>query len=319
MKKTVYIMLLLLVMQTGINSKEAGKELFFLDTDWKLAIGLDGFVIKKNVFDEENNYLEIFAENRTTGLLLSVFFEKAEGDGDSTACRGFYMNRMKNGTIKRSAESTYDKNGFAVYDYMIEEYQGYKINQRNLNIYMSVSGTWIDVHISKVNYAKSDDAAINSFIDSLAITSKTSGDFYSYGSYYFYRDNYRLAAKYYEKALELEHQKRLLSKEDYYILIDNLGMAYGIAGDYSNSERVFLFGITVDPQYPMFYYNLACCYAEKGDTEKFLLNLENSLKYRKNMIKGEKFPDPEKDNSFKNYINNERFKALVKKYGAGGA
>src|SRR5580658_10524064 len=42
------------------------------------------------------------------------------------------------------------------------------------------------------------------------------------------------------------------------VLVDNLGMAYGITGDLSHAEDTFNYGRSKDPAYPMFYYNLAC-------------------------------------------------------------
>jgi len=317
MKKVFSLLLLILLVEFRAGADEAKGELFFIDTDWKLKIDVEGFVLEKNIFDENNNYLEIFATNDKSGLVLSVFFEKAHGQDSSISCREYYVKNMNRMTT-RSKETRYEKNGFAVYEYTIEEFNGITLNQRHFNLYASVKGTWIDVHVSKVNFQESDRKLIDDFISRLAIIDKNSYDFYLYGSYYFNNRKYPLAAKYYERALKLENEKRSLGRDEYYVLIDSLGMAYGISGDYQNSERVLLFGITVDPEYPMFHYNLACLYAEKGDTEKFLAHLEKSFMFRGNIIKGEKFPDPVKDSSFRNYLDDERFRALVKKYGISG-
>ena len=67
-----------------------------------------------------------------------------------------------------------------------------------------------------------------------------------------------------------------------------------------------------EPEYPMFYYNLACVYAESDDLDGAIKNLKLAYKYKKNMLPGETFPDPRKDSSFKKYINTEKFEAVLK-------
>jgi hypothetical protein len=56
------------------------------------------------------------------------------------------------------------------------------------------------------------------------------------------------------------------------VLVDNLGMAYGITGDLKKASEIFEYGLSKDDTYPMFYYNLACTYAEMND-------LDNTIKH----------------------------------------
>jgi len=63
-----------------------------------------------------------------------------------------------------------------------------------------------------------------------------------------------------------------------------------------------------DPEYPMFHYNLACTFAEAGDLEKSLASLRTAFKHRKNVNPGEAMPDPLKDDSFKRFLDDGRFK-----------
>ena len=56
-----------------------------------------------------------------------------------------------------------------------------------------------------------------------------------------------------------------LDKTLWYVLIDNLGMSYGITGDLQEAKETFDYGVSKDPTYPLFYYNLACTYAEMND------------------------------------------------------
>ena len=88
-------------------------------------------------------------------------------------------------------------------------------------------------------------------------------------------------------------------------------MAYGITGNFAASKATAQYGVSKDPAYPLFYYNLACAAAEEGnvaDTQNFL-----KLAYdrRNNMIPGEKFPDARTDDSFTTLMKNPDFRGFV--------
>ena len=93
--------------------------------------------------------------------------------------------------------------------------------------------------------------------------------------------------------------------------MDNLGMAYGITGDIKSSHAVFEYGISKEPTYPLFHYNMACGYGELGDEENAIKHLRNAFKNKANMIAGERFPDPMTDSSFEKFRDSEKFKKSV--------
>jgi len=132
------------------------------------------------------------------------------------------------------------------------------------------------------------------------------------GSYYFLKHDFKSAIPPYQKALDLEKQNRTLDKTLWKVLVDNLGMAYGITGDLDRAKGTFAYGISKDPDYPMFYYNMACTYAEKEDIDKAIEYLKLAFDRRENMIPGEKMPDPAKDDSFERFMKNEEFLAALK-------
>jgi len=57
----------------------------------------------------------------------------------------------------------------------------------------------------------------------------------------------------------------------------------------------------------MFYYNLACAYAESNDRDEAIKNLKLAYEYKDNMLPGEKIPDPKTDSSFKGFLNDNAF------------
>jgi|ERR1051325_2715951 tetratricopeptide (TPR) repeat protein len=132
------------------------------------------------------------------------------------------------------------------------------------------------------------------------------------GSRYYLQHQFREAIPPYAKALELEKKHATLDPRFWRVLVDNLGMAYGITGDLAAAKATFEYGISKEATYPMFYYNLACTYAEMDDLDHTLPNLRLAFKYKGNMMGGERFPDPANDDSFQRFMNDERFLALLR-------
>jgi tetratricopeptide (TPR) repeat protein len=132
------------------------------------------------------------------------------------------------------------------------------------------------------------------------------------GSYHFLKHDFQAAIPPYQKALELEKQDRKLSNTLWKVLVDNLGMAYGITGNLDKAKETFEYGISKEPDYPMFYYNMACTHAEKENMDKAIEYLRLASDRRENMLPGEPFPDPAKDDSFARFMKNPKFLAALK-------
>jgi tetratricopeptide (TPR) repeat protein len=143
------------------------------------------------------------------------------------------------------------------------------------------------------------DAANGSFAD------------WSKGGALFKNGDYANAIEPYQRALDSEKKGRQLTPEYLRVLIDNLGMAYGITGKLDAGEEVFRYGISVEPTFPLFHYNLACVYAGRNDVDNAMKYLTSAFKYKSNLIGGEKMPDPRADDSFQRFMKNEKFRKLI--------
>jgi tetratricopeptide (TPR) repeat protein len=131
------------------------------------------------------------------------------------------------------------------------------------------------------------------------------------GSTYYIKHDFERAIGPYQKALDLEKENPTLDKTIWKVLVDNLGMAYGITGDLDKAKEVFEYGISKDADYPLFYYNLACTYGEMKDMDKAIKYLKLAFDRRENMIPGEKMPNPATDSSFKRFMQDEKFLAAL--------
>ncbi len=140
---------------------------------------------------------------------------------------------------------------------------------------------------------------------------RTSKDHFMEANVWYVMGEYKKAIKPYQKALDLEKQERKLERQFWIVLVDNLGMSYGITGDIKRSMAVFEYGIKEEPTYPLFYYNMACGYGELGDEDNAIKNLRLAFKYKANMPKTNASVGPETDTSFAKFRKSKKFDAAI--------
>lgn len=122
-----------------------------------------------------------------------------------------------------------------------------------------------------------------------------------------YRDHrYQEAAPLFEASLT-----KLTDDKDHAtmrrVVIDQAGMAYGISGDSKKARALFDAAIAKDPDYPLYYYNLACADAQENKLADARVHLQQAFERKANVIPGENLPDPANDDSFLPYRNNKDF------------
>ena len=137
------------------------------------------------------------------------------------------------------------------------------------------------------------------------------------GGEYYQRREYKKAIGPYSRALELEKKNPTLNKAQWRVLVDSLGLCYGLTGDLVRAKATFEYGLGQDGTCPTFYYSLACVYGEMKDLENAIANLKLAFKYKDNMILGLKLPDPSKDDSFRGFLTDDRFREVVRELGFG--
>lgn len=140
---------------------------------------------------------------------------------------------------------------------------------------------------------------------------KTAMDYFREGGAHFVDGDFKKAIPPFQKALDMEKAHRTLNKTRWRALIDYLGTCYGVTGretgNFKLAKEVFEYGISKDPDYPLFYYDLACTYGEMNNMEKAIEYLRMAFARKGNLTRGEKMPTPATDTSFKRFINDDRF------------
>ena len=120
------------------------------------------------------------------------------------------------------------------------------------------------------------------------------------------------AALEYTTALDLNAKQSSLSDDEKLQATDSQGVAYAESGNLPRAKEIYEAAIKQNPDYPLFYYNLACVYAEMHQLDPALENLKKAWDLRDKMPEGVRFPDPRKDTSFGAYLKDPRFQEAVR-------
>jgi tetratricopeptide (TPR) repeat protein len=137
-------------------------------------------------------------------------------------------------------------------------------------------------------------------------------DSFLYAQILYQHGMYKAAAPVFEQALtQLESAGRQDTKTMRRVTTDQAGMAYGMSGDIAKSRALFEAAIVEDPDYPLYYYNLACADAEEKKLADAQAHLQQAFARKANVIPGETMPDPTKDDSFLPDRDNKEFWKFV--------
>jgi len=263
---------------------------------------------------------QLRAMGRPDNLLITAFLQKVEFPASAEECRAqWWPGAAKNMSFKREEAHQSEKDGIALVEYVIPEVEGLPVHQKNVHAYLGGHDLCAEVHLSKVSFVPGDQKLFDEVLATLRLLpedvalegqSREDRDRYFYfveASLSFKRQNYAEAARRYQKLFDLEKQRQTLSRSYFRVLMDNMGMSYGISGNLAKAVEIFEYGLTQDPEYPMYYYNLACAYGEMGKMDESLGQLRLAYKYKSNVIPGESLPDPLKDDSFRMFVKDKKF------------
>ena len=261
---------------------------------------------------------ELQAFYRPDGLRISAFLQQVKFPASPEKCRAeWWPMTEKSARMKREELRQSVRDGIAIVEFIIPEFRGNPIRQKSVHAYLGSRDLCAEVHLSKDQSTPEDQRLFDEVLGAVRLlpdeslaedqTHNPKERYLAEGSQFYLQRNYAAAAERYQKALDLEKQGRTLNKNLFRVLVDNLGMSYGSTGKLSDARETFEYGITQDPQYPLFYYLLACTYGEMGKMEESLEQLRLAYKYKANVISGESLPDPLKDDSFRKFVRDKKF------------
>jgi tetratricopeptide (TPR) repeat protein len=179
--------------------------------------------------------------------------------------------------------------------------------------FVGAGRTCASIEFTGENGVHLGDPAITTIIQSMRYAPDYAPQFrdvFLYGQIFYEKKNYKEAAPYFEQAIHLlgndaEAQKWRRAATD------QAGIAYGISGNLQASRALFEAAIAKDPDYPMYYYNLACADAAEKNLAAAKQHLQQAFERKANVIAGESLPDPKTDDSFTPYKSDTQFWSFV--------
>ena len=329
----VSLLFFMLAEPTGISQAVAGENEPRTIVAWPekgekglgLSIDLTGF--KKDIDQvKPDGRRYLMASHPKTGLNVSVTLEKVPGQASAKGCVEQLQQIQKGPFATRGQDIKLNAVGeIPTLAYTLREFQGVRLDQKNMYACIAQDNVYADIHLSKVQYTTADAPLFQSILKTIhlqpahsevvqaqAPAAPTSMQLFRIGSALYLQNKYDEAIPPYQKALDLEKTEPQLNRILWRVLIDNLGMAYGMTGHLTKAKATFEQGIQADPTYPMFHYNLACTFSEMNDLDHAMQSLKTAYLHRKNHNPGEEgMPDPRQDSSFQRFMKNEAFRNLV--------
>jgi hypothetical protein len=175
--------------------------------------------------------------------------------------------------------------------------------------FVATGDTCGDLEFYSEDSIGAEDAALKPIFDSYHLDPSYVPQFkdtFFYAQILYQHQMYAAAAPIFEQALaKLGDDKTQQTMRR--VTIDQAGMSYGISGNIPKARALFEAAIAKDPDYPLYYYNLACADAEEKNLVNARIHLQQAFARKQNMIPGEVFPDPKKDDSFLPYRDDKDF------------
>ena len=256
----------------------------------------------------ENNELGIRAEKGDERFLGFLFFWREKAPLTSESCRDQMLLAEKTFADPADKRSMKSKSGADIALVML-------ISGKNPHpvVRAFVAKGDLCADISLTYQSPSEIAESKQLLDTLTFEPDAKPTFpvaFAYATVEWDRQQLKGAANAYTAALKLVDSSDDPTKWRR-VTTDQLSMALGMSGDIAQSRAVNIAAIAKDPDYPLYYYNLACADAEENKPDAAREHLQEAWNRRKNTLQGETFPDPSKDDSFLKLKSNSSFWTFV--------
>jgi tetratricopeptide (TPR) repeat protein len=215
--------------------------------------------------------------------------------------------------VKKGDHAPVNGNPMATASFFLASVLEEKVAQQNSFGVMASATACAEVHASLTPYHPSEEPALTAPVEMFVFDPSyvpSATDYFALGNILYRQSrSYDTAAIYYQRTLDsLPPRTDLNSRR---IVVDQLALAYGISGQLKRSRDINAEAIKSDPDYPLYYYNLACADAEQGDAKNARIHLQQAFDRRANTIPGEPMPDPAKDDSILKLKGDQSFWTFV--------
>jgi tetratricopeptide (TPR) repeat protein len=272
------------------------------------------------LYDNGTRPVVQFQDTGSNLNLSYVLFPNSTGSASPEICRDDVLNAAQRSlapipgladikAAKKGDKTIASGTHLATGSFFVASMANAKVAEQNLFGVASSAAMCAEVHVSKVSYTAADDAMMDAAIGGLNFDptyTPIAQDYFMLATLlYQLPKSFGTAAVYYQRALDTLPTDAPLGARR--LITDQLSMSYGIIGQIKQSRGVNEAAIKTDPDYPLYYYNLACADAEQGKAADAKLHLQQAFDRKANTLPNEHMPDPTQDDSIQKLKKNKEF------------
>ncbi len=245
--------------------------------NWALEINTPGFEIESKDMAPSGDSIWVFASNKDTGLLLSASLLKEPARGDSTACREYYWNKVKQTPGKKVNIKMFEIGEMAIVEHLVPEFGGIPLNQKHLNAYSAREDICINIHLSKIHFEPKDDVLFRSIlnqiniarVDTKTLSSISAKDLLEAGHQYAINNKLDQAFDAFNKAISLDPNLSMA-----YV---NRGNIYDMKGQFEKAMEDYKKAISLDPKNSQAYYDRGLAFGRSGNSDAAIKDFSKAI------------------------------------------
>jgi len=294
------------------------------DADFRLALvnhagqlswSADGYKVVQSSAKPNGNEIGIRGKNGSGITFLGFLFLVPErAPLTSEKCRDGALDAEKKSNSSLKIQSSSEVSGSGNLPVSVVSYTAHGDGGKVVYMVRGFAATADicgDLEFYRDSPITAEDVELKKVFGSYALDAKytpTLRDAMLYGQILYNAKMYKAAGPVFETALgRLKESHEADQTTMKRVVTDQAGMAYGMSGDLLKARSIFEKAIVEDPEYPLYYYNLACAEAEEKDLAGTQKHLREAFDRKANVLAGEKMPDPATDDSFVPYRDNKAF------------
>jgi len=267
---------------------------------------------------DDDSQLRVKWDSPANLMTMTAFVQLAETPGDARTCRDTWWPQTERNIVsvaKIKDKQFREQDGVALVEYMVAKFQK-TTNQKHVHAYLAGGDVWAEVHISKVDFKPEDQALFDAILRTLRLQVDhvtNSRDYWRWGAIASNQAEYKKAAKYFQKSLDLERISPALEPRILRRMVADLGHFYEKFGDLARAKETLEYGLSKYPDYPLYHYNLACVIALTQKMDESLAELRLAYANRKNKYpEDEDLLDPREDDCFGKFAKEQKFIQAVR-------
>jgi hypothetical protein len=140
---------------------------------WELRFPVQGWQVHEERVRHDGRGCYYMFSNENKQLNASFFIEPAEKCKTSRNCRNLYWSNPGPFIENPQSVEQFEENGFAVVKFIVPRVRGLQVNQLNYSGHLVRDGYWVDMHLSKIQSQKEDEALLSGFAKTVSFQQKS--------------------------------------------------------------------------------------------------------------------------------------------------